>query len=88
MFADHHINKAGEKIACQAVEVDELINKKPMFEDIDAEEEDDTGGELRFRLTHMVKMLTLLLQMMIRLLLSYLPMRRRLIIYYVKLCLL
>lgn len=44
MFADHHINKAGEKIACQAVEVDELINKKPTFEDIDAEEEDDTGG--------------------------------------------
>ena len=41
---NHHINKVGEKIACQAVEVDELINKKPTFEDIDAEEEDDTGG--------------------------------------------
>ena len=44
MFADHHINKAGEKIACQAVVVDELINTKPTFEDIDDEEDDDTGG--------------------------------------------
>ena len=44
IFENHHVNDAGEKIACQAVEVDELINKKPTFEDIDAEEEDDTGG--------------------------------------------
>jgi hypothetical protein len=88
MFVNHHINKAGEKIACQAGEVDGLINKKPTFEDIEDEEEDDTGGELQFILIHMAKMLTLLLRMMIRLLLSYFPMRRRLFIYYVKLCLL
>lgn len=36
----------------------------------------------------MAKMLTLLLRMMIRLLLSYLPVRRCFFIYYVKLCLL
>ena len=41
IFANHHVNDAGEKIACCAVDIQELINKKPTFED---EEEDDTVG--------------------------------------------
>jgi hypothetical protein len=44
IFEDHHINKAGEKIPCRAVDIRELINKVPTFEDIEDEEEDDTGG--------------------------------------------
>lgn len=45
IFENHHINDAGEKIACRAVDIRELINKKPTFEDIEDEEEDDTGGD-------------------------------------------
>ena len=44
IFENHHINNVGEKIPCPAVDVRELINKRPMFEDIEDEEEDDTAG--------------------------------------------
>ena len=43
-FDNHHVNDVGEKIACRAVDIRELINKTPTFEDIEDEEEDDTGG--------------------------------------------
>src|SRR3989337_935889 len=43
-FEDHHVNDAGEKIVCRAVDIRELINKMPTFEDIEDEEEDDTRG--------------------------------------------
>ena len=76
IFENHHVNDAGKKIACHAVDIQELIKKKPAFEDTEDEEDDDIGGELRFKLIHMAKMLTLLLRMMITLLLSYLPVRK------------
>ena len=38
------IINAGKNISCRAVDVRELINKTPTFEDIEDEEEDDTGG--------------------------------------------
>ena len=41
IFENHHVNDAGEKIAYRAVDIQELIKKKPMFED---EEEDDIMG--------------------------------------------
>jgi hypothetical protein len=44
IFEDRHVNKAGEKIPCRAVDVRELVDKRPTFEDIEDEEEDDTGG--------------------------------------------
>ena len=44
MFENHHVNDAGEKIACRAVDIQELIKKKPTFEDVEDEEEDDTMG--------------------------------------------
>ena len=44
MFENHHINDAGEKIVCRAVDIQELIKKKPKFEDTEDEEEDDTLG--------------------------------------------
>src|SRR3990170_4940026 len=44
IFENHHINDAGEKIACHAVDIQELIKKKPTFEDVEDEEEDDTMG--------------------------------------------
>ena len=44
IFENHHVNDAGEKIFCRDVDIRELINKKPTFEDIEDEEEDDTGG--------------------------------------------
>ena len=44
IFENHHINDAGEKIACSAVDIQELIKKKPTFEDVEDEEEDDTMG--------------------------------------------
>ena len=44
IFENHHVNDAGEKIACWAMVIRELINKMPTFEDIEDEEEDDTGG--------------------------------------------
>jgi hypothetical protein len=44
IFENHHVNDAGEKIVCRAVDIRELINKTPMFEDIEDEEEDDNGG--------------------------------------------
>ena len=44
IFENHHVNDAGEKIACCAVDIQELIKKKPTFEDIEDEEEDDTMG--------------------------------------------
>ena len=34
----------GEKIAFRAVDIQELIKKKPTFEDVEDEEEDDTMG--------------------------------------------
>ena len=43
-FENHHVNDAGKKIACRAVDIQELIKKKPTFEDIEDEEEDDTVG--------------------------------------------
>ena len=43
IFENHHVNDAGEKIACRVVDIQELI-KKPTFEDIEDEEEDDTVG--------------------------------------------
>ena len=42
IFENHHSNDVGEKIACRAVDIRELINKMPTFEDIEDEEEDDT----------------------------------------------
>ena len=44
IFENHYVNDAGEKIASQAVDIRELINKTPTFKDIKDEEEDDTGG--------------------------------------------
>jgi hypothetical protein len=44
IFENHHVNDAGEKIACRAMDIRELINKTPTFKDIEDEEEDDTGG--------------------------------------------
>ena len=44
IFENHHVNDAGEKMACHAVDIQELIQKKPMFEDVEDEEEDDTVG--------------------------------------------
>ena len=44
IFENHHVNDAGEKIAYRAVDIQELIKKKPTFEDIEDEEEDDTMG--------------------------------------------
>ena len=44
IFENHHINDAGEKIACRVVDIQELIKKKPTFEDVEDEEEDDTMG--------------------------------------------
>lgn len=41
IFENHHVNDAGKKIACHAVDIQELIKKKPTFKD---EEEDDTMG--------------------------------------------
>ena len=44
IFENHHVNDAGEKIACRVVDIQELIKKKPTFEDVEDEEEDDTVG--------------------------------------------
>ena len=44
IFQNHHVNDADEKIACCAVDIQELIKKKPTFEDVEDEEEDDTVG--------------------------------------------
>ena len=44
MFENHHVNDAGEKIACRAVHIQELIKKNPTFKDVEDEEEDDTMG--------------------------------------------
>ena len=44
IFENHHVNDAGEKIAYRAMDIQELIKKKPMFEDVEDEEEDDTVG--------------------------------------------
>ena len=44
IFVNHHVNDAGEKIACHAVDIQELIKKKPTFEDVEDEEKDDTVG--------------------------------------------
>ena len=44
IFENHHINDAGEKIACRVVDIQELIKKKPTFEDVEDEEEDDIVG--------------------------------------------
>ena len=44
IFENHHVNDAGEKIACRVVDIQELIKKKPTFEDVEDEEEDDTMG--------------------------------------------
>ena len=44
IFENHHVNDAGEKIACRVVDIQELIKKKPTFDDIEDEEEDDTLG--------------------------------------------
>ena len=38
------VNDTGEKIACRAVDIQELIKKKPTFDDVEDEEEDDTMG--------------------------------------------
>ena len=38
------MNDAGEKISCHVVDIQELIKKKPTFEDVEYEEEDDTVG--------------------------------------------
>ena len=44
IFENHHVNDAGEKIACHAVDIQEFIKKKPTFKDVEDEEEDDTVG--------------------------------------------
>ena len=44
IFENHHVNDAGKKIACRAVDIQELIKKKPTFEDVEDEEEDDAVG--------------------------------------------
>ena len=44
IFENHHVNDAREKIACRAVDIQELIKKKPTFEDVEDEQEDDTMG--------------------------------------------
>ena len=44
IFENHHVNDAGENIACRVVDIQELIKKKPTFEDVEDEEEDDTVG--------------------------------------------
>ena len=52
IFENDHVNDAGEKIACRAVDIQELIKEKPTFEDIEDEEEDDTGGIMIQTVTH------------------------------------
>ena len=52
IFKNHHVNDAGEKIACRAVDIQELIKKKPTFEDVEDEEEDDTVGNYDQTDTH------------------------------------
>ena len=37
IFENHHVNDAGEKIACRAVGIQELIKKKSTFEDVEDE---------------------------------------------------
>ena len=44
IFENHHVNDIGEKIACHVVDIQELIKKKLMFEDIEDEGDDDTLG--------------------------------------------
>ena len=44
IFENHHANDAGKKIACCAVDIQELIKKKPTLEDVEDEEEDGTVG--------------------------------------------
>lgn len=44
IFENHHVNDAGKKIVCRVVDIQELIKKKPTFEDVEDEEEDDTMG--------------------------------------------
>ena len=44
IFETHHVNDAGEKIAYHAMDIQEFIKKKPTFEDVENEEEDDTMG--------------------------------------------
>ena len=44
IFENHHVSDAGEKIVCCDVDIQELIKKKPTFEDVEDEEEDDTMG--------------------------------------------
>ena len=41
---NHHVNDTGENIACRALDIQDLIKKKPTFEDVEDEEEDDTVG--------------------------------------------
>ena len=44
IFENHHVNGPRENIACRAVDIQELIKKKPTFKDVEDEEEDDTVG--------------------------------------------
>ena len=44
IFENHHVNNTSKKIPCRAVDIQELIKKKPTFEDVEDEEEDDTVG--------------------------------------------
>ena len=44
IFENHPVNDTGEKIACRAMDIQELIKKKPTFEDIEDEEEYGTLG--------------------------------------------
>ena len=44
IFENHHVNDAGKKFAFRVVDIQELIKKKPTFEDVEDEEEDDTVG--------------------------------------------
>ena len=44
IFENHHVNDASEMIACRPMGIQELIKKKPMFEDVEDEEEDDIVG--------------------------------------------
>ena len=44
IFENQHVNDIGEKIACPAMDIQELIKKKPTFEDVEGEEEDNTVG--------------------------------------------
>ena len=43
-FENHHVNDTGKKTVCRGADIQELIKKKPTFEDIEDEEEDDTMG--------------------------------------------